>query len=587
MNRDKTTPPVLIDLGARADEVDPWSEFLSESGDGAPQSDTSPVNAPEDAFEAESDLTGSAGSQASSVTAPVPLAESEAPDDAPGRDESPAVETAWSAARAEPAQDDDGNESDVPAAAPPSRVVRFSPAPGSLSREPDAPAWDMYRPGRDREPAPADERQPERVPHRVLPAGGSGHAPAAAAARLEDPAAVSVVRDASVSLADVLARRTTIRPAEAVAAIQELCTVLTDPARPTALVPDPRDVLLSPSGVVSIRPGAKGDRDARSLSRMLHALLSSANPPLPLRLFVTSAITSERYRSLSLFAEALSHYGSQNRGELIRGLYRRTRETPVPTDMPEGVGQPIVPRLARVKGAGMGRRLLGVAAGAALMLGGAAGMWLWQSTRAPVVGDPPAAGGESRTTEVRRAALVRDEWQIGQVSVPEDPPPPVPQPRPAPARPRPSAPPLQSSPLPAAMSLPVIAPPPAESVRPEPAVPAPLASRRPAAPNAARTDAQLDPRIYSREHLDVQPPTLLPSQPLAIRPTLAENTTNSLELLIDEQGVVQRARLRNRPQRFSDVSLLSQAKMLKFRPAVRNGSPVKYLLELDSLGSSD
>jgi hypothetical protein len=53
-----------------------------------------------------------------------------------------------------------------------------------------------------------------------------------------------------------------------------------------------------------------------------------------------------------------------------------------------------------------------------------------------------------------------------------------------------------------------------------------------------------------------------------------------MELLIDESGVVQQARLTSRPVRMSDMLLLSPAKTWKFHPALKNGQPVKYRLKM-------
>jgi hypothetical protein len=92
----------------------------------------------------------------------------------------------------------------------------------------------------------------------------------------------------------------------------------------------------------------------------------------------------------------------------------------------------------------------------------------------------------------------------------------------------------------------------------------------------------VDPTVYSRSDGDVQPPTLLSSQmPEPAAPTPNDSrASNVLELLVDERGRVQNVRLVNRPMRMPDIMMLSGAKMLKFSPALRNGTPVKYRVQM-------
>jgi hypothetical protein len=60
----------------------------------------------------------------------------------------------------------------------------------------------------------------------------------------------------------------------------------------------------------------------------------------------------------------------------------------------------------------------------------------------------------------------------------------------------------------------------------------------------------------------------------------AARGTNTMELLIDETGAVQHAKLTSTPMRMSDMMLLSPAKTWKFHPALKDGRPVKYRLTM-------
>ena len=75
---------------------------------------------------------------------------------------------------------------------------------------------------------------------------------------------------------------------------------------------------------------------------------------------------------------------------------------------------------------------------------------------------------------------------------------------------------------------------------------------------------------------------LSPQMPSYGKPgaTAQSSASNTLELLIDEKGGVASVRWVERPQRFIDAMEPAAAKMLKFRPAVRNGVPVRYRLDI-------
>jgi outer membrane biosynthesis protein TonB len=57
--------------------------------------------------------------------------------------------------------------------------------------------------------------------------------------------------------------------------------------------------------------------------------------------------------------------------------------------------------------------------------------------------------------------------------------------------------------------------------------------------------------------------------------------TNTLELLVDEDGSVQQVKLVSPLRRIADVMFLSGVKTWKFQPALKDGQPVKYRLVLN------
>ena len=87
-------------------------------------------------------------------------------------------------------------------------------------------------------------------------------------------------------------------------------------------------------------------------------------------------------------------------------------------------------------------------------------------------------------------------------------------------------------------------------------------------------------RIYSSADPDVTPPEIRNPQlpPPLLSGVHAE--VNTIELIVTEDGTVDRVRLVSAPRRMSDMMLLSGAKTWRFEPALRDGRPVKYRLLL-------
>ena len=119
--------------------------------------------------------------------------------------------------------------------------------------------------------------------------------------------------------------------------------------------------------------------------------------------------------------------------------------------------------------------------------------------------------------------------------------------------------------------------------QPDPAVAsAPVATPAPAAaapPAADATAAVIDDTIYSAEDRDVIPPQTEEKLP---GPTIAAWTTrtNAMEIIVSQTGAVERVRLVTPPQRMPDMFALSRAKVWMFKPAMKDGRPVRYRLLL-------
>jgi hypothetical protein len=100
-----------------------------------------------------------------------------------------------------------------------------------------------------------------------------------------------------------------------------------------------------------------------------------------------------------------------------------------------------------------------------------------------------------------------------------------------------------------------------------------------AAPAAEATAAVVDDTIYSAQDRDVTPPQTDERLP---GPTISAWTTrtNAMEVIVSQTGAVERVRMVTPPQRMPDMFALSRAKVWMFKPAMKDGRPVRYRLLL-------
>ncbi len=101
----------------------------------------------------------------------------------------------------------------------------------------------------------------------------------------------------------------------------------------------------------------------------------------------------------------------------------------------------------------------------------------------------------------------------------------------------------------------------------------------PPADPAERTPPE--PRAYSSADDEVEPPVPLRQQMPAEPPTgNREQGASELQLVIDEQGLVQRVRLDSAAPSLNDRMIVAAAKAWRFRPATRHGQAVPYVLRV-------
>ena len=386
-----------------------------------------------------------------------------------------------------------------------------------------------------------------------------------------------------VSLQDVVGRQVVVHWDEAVAVVEELCEVAIAGGGDTAPVPELDDVLLASDGHVTLRR-SRGDKSPTAAGRMLHALLSNGDVPMPLRLFVTQSTSHDKYKSLPEFARGLAYFGKPDRGRLIQDLYTRSLQTsqsspasttvppPIPTSEPanEATRKEQAKRKRKpIKKWLFAAAVLGVAGG---------GAWLWNrggSTQ-------EMQGSATRMLAGAAGALADLGQQVSKALGSQ-----VTEPAAATAD---SSDRSRSKPKPRPTADRIGA-----------AEPAPIVSRRVSLPKAAGAlslTAAMPPRVdfestavyaqpsqkpapevtYSSADHDVEPPALVFPQltPPLVRTGTSVPAMNRMVVVVSPEGTVERVQLVEGPARMVDMMLLSGAKTWKFTPAFKDGEPVRY-----------
>lgn len=390
-----------------------------------------------------------------------------------------------------------------------------------------------------------------------------------------------------VRLSDALAAGALMTWSEAVAATRAVAA-LVDDVGPGSVVPALADVLLLPTGQVRADGGRAHQQPVVSLASLLKELLQRAGPPPQLLDLQRRALTTpEQFPSIADFGQALGFFARPD-GPLelaryfdraVHALANPEREAALEALQKKAASGPVGEPDHRSK-ANIRKRLLVGAACLAGALFGLAGwayydtMWVWLNgpgRRAVVNAAGSIGSAAERATSSLRGAVT---GAVRDLPAAVPPPPTAPAPRASTGSPRPLARPLAS------VSAPREAVPLATTTRAEAPVPsAAAAAIDPAMP--APQPPRPDDRVYSEADTTVQPPELIrPQLPREQPGGLSSETPGSLELLVLEDGTVGAARLVPASNRLQDRMLISAAKAWQFRPAERDGMPVRYRIRI-------
>ncbi|MBK5297494.1 MAG: hypothetical protein JJE40_10080 [Vicinamibacteria bacterium] len=422
-----------------------------------------------------------------------------------------------------------------------------------------------------------------------------------------------------VSLADLRARNVTPIWQEAVAVVQELIQTVKTTSGSAELLPDLEHVALIPNGDVVAIPGSPEPAiPVRHVAVMLKLLIDGTPVPPELEQFVGRNVAeppqydtvAEFSRNLAFFerpgrrsdverlvGRALTAEQTSRADEELKRLKERASEVTQVMAPPEFLQQQKTAKTVPIA--------LVAAIGVVTI---AVGLWVWQQARAPQA--PPAAAA----VVVPEPQAVTPEGQAAPVPASPTPPPPAPQGersllgRASDAvrtavnslvgSPAPPAPAMATTAKPSTEAKMAAAPRPRSRRAATPAAvvaagipaPAPVAVAPPTpvvvppTPEPGPAPASLEPvvedpiAVFTAADPTVTPAVLVrPVLPKELPPGVPADQIGTIEVVVDEQGDVLHVKLISPGNRYHERMLVSAAKMWKFRPAYKDGRPVRYM----------
>ena len=372
---------------------------------------------------------------------------------------------------------------------------------------------------------------------------------------------------------------------DAVAIVQAVCDRLSTDG---GGVPELDQIGILSTGDVVLRPvAASTEPAARLLGYRLVALLQRSNPPAPLRLFASQVTASSPlYSSLADFSRGLAYFGRPDRSRILQEAYQRAmpalaakpRAAAAQQSGRRGAPSPVEPRR---HGWTTGQKRFIVAATAVIVVAavGAVGTVAWRRFDVGTTGSHLLSRTTASTATVFHAGVASGIdllRKAGLVSAARVVPPPeataaarsprarrVPEPLPTET----DAVTNSNGSVPAAASSPGPSDP---SVNGPASAPVDLT-------NGVTDQPGADSRVYSPEDTDVSLP-ILSSDKLPTTPSEYSNATGIVvDLLINERGTVDSVKFVTPPTDMRQRMLISAMKAWQYRPALKDGRPVKFL----------
>jgi hypothetical protein len=403
--------------------------------------------------------------------------------------------------------------------------------------------------------------------------------PAFAASPARIPGAVSIAQIVDAA---------PLRFVEGIAVVQALCGAVKEKGGVNAGMPSLAGVFLREGGDIVAMTPPGSEPAAPELARLLHRLVpADATPPVA-RLFV-DRWTSGDSADLTAFASEIAYFARPNGRELLTGLYARcaptqsiqTRPNQATTAIPVAPiqrrgevreikaeeGERPAPPKAVVSWLQSHKRHIFAAAVLVALAVTTTGLvtWFWPSKVAQAAHAAASIANGPTTSTVEETAT---SGETGDRSLSA----PVAKPR---ASSRPKVSPRGVSSNSAAAVLPERSP---QDRTEQLSVPPSVPDKTPTSDLSAR--GLPDMRIYSAADPGIEPPRLQSTEILEGLISGFPTKTNSVEVLVDTAGKVERVRMQGPPQRIPDIMLLSRVKEWVFAPATRDGVAVRYRMVL-------
>jgi hypothetical protein len=397
-----------------------------------------------------------------------------------------------------------------------------------------------------------------------------------------------------ISFADLRARNVQPVWQEAVAVIQELIQTVSATSSP---LPDLEHIALIPNGDVVALPGGSAPSDpVRHAAMMLSVLVEGIATPPELEQFLQRNLTSPpQLDDLAEFSRQLAFFERPGRRTDVERLVGRAAAAEQITRADEELKRLMEkaneadqkPAEEMVKKEHSVRRLPTVVVAIALLLGALALAAFWSRSRSA----PPQQAAADPVS-----AAAPDGNAQGKSGQPQTPAPSLLERTTAAVRSAVSA--LVGSGSGSTPAPPAEAPPPAA---PEKArqharrPPSPKISAAPVEPNDAgdakpatsvevlpitedvTAVTEADANVYTSTDAAVIPPVMVrPVLPKEPPPGVPLHQIGTIDVWVDENGDVEQVRLMSPANRYQERMLVSAAKMWKFRPAFKDGHPVRY-----------
>ena len=368
---------------------------------------------------------------------------------------------------------------------------------------------------------------------------------------------------------------------EAVALVQAVCDKVS--ATPSRGIPELTGIFLTEFGDVIASGPPSAEPGTRQAARLLHQLVAPENTPAAARLFI-GRWTGSDSASLSEFASELAYFARPNGPELRATIYALSATNPsLPPVSLSAIAPPVAPTPRPIESPGPShvaedarmswlhshrRQVIGATAVGAAVLAAGLTVWIWPSsaTGEPAPSQTQATQSQSEeTTGQSTPATDGNSRTASQAQAPRRDANPPSRARNSGTRPSPQVPVSDAG---------------APSGRQTGAADQVLTAGSLQLATTLPVQASRDTRIYTAADAGVEPPTLRSAE---IPEWLIQGFVvrqNSVEILIDERGDVQRVKMIGAPQRMPDVMLLSRAKEWVFTPATKDGVPVRYRLLL-------